>query len=352
MDLKKAAEFTVVCGGALLAGFLILRYLLPIAAPFLLALGVALLTRRTVLRVSARLGGRERLAAVLVVGFFLLVLGTACYFLGVLLLTQLRNLLELLAQDANDPAGKLAQLLGFLRELAAKLPLLGGLLSGAAGEAGALSLLTQPLADKAALALARIAARLPSMLFFLVVTLIASFFVAADYPACTGAISRILPARIRAYLPRLRARGAGYLRRIAKAYALLFLLTFAELFFGLLLLRERYALLLAFVIAVLDILPILGVGVVLVPWGIYRLLTGNVLGGVCLLLLYAFVTVVRQIAEPHLIGKSFGIPPLLSLAALYVGLRLFGFWGVLVALPVAVLLRSFFLQARREASKE
>ena len=133
------------------------------------------------------------------------------------------------------------------------------------------------------------------------------------------------------------------MRCYAKAYLLLFLLTFVEVLCGLLILRRPYAFLVAFVIATVDILPVLGTGTVLIPWAVILLLSGQYRTGLGLLILYGVVTVVRQIAEPHLIGGTLGIHPLATLFFLFVGVRLFGFAGVLLA-PLAALL---FRETRR-----
>lgn len=122
----------------------------------------------------------------------------------------------------------------------------------------------------------------------------------------------------------------------------MFLLTFGELFLGLLLLRERYAFLLAFLIALMDILPVLGVGTALLPWAIFRLLGGNTWGGVGLILLYAVITVVRQITEPHLVGKSIGLHPLVTLFAFFAGMKLFGFAGIFLGPIAALLIKAIF----------
>ena len=128
----------------------------------------------------------------------------------------------------------------------------------------------------------------------------------------------------------MRERVFWVCRRYLRAYFFIFLLTFGELLLGFLLLRLNYAFWLAWVTALLDLLPVLGVGLVLLPFGIFELCTGQVLRGVGLLLLYAVITVVRQVVEPRWVGKSLGVHPLLLLFGIYAGLRIFGVAGLLV----------------------
>ena len=86
--------------------------------------------------------------------------------------------------------------------------------------------------------------------------------------------------------------------------------------------------------ALLDALPLIGVGTLLVPWSIYQFIFGDVRVGVGLLVLFGVHEILRQITEPKIIGKSLGIHPVLSLILLYVGYSIFGFFGLLL-IPIA-----------------
>ena len=119
-------------------------------------------------------------------------------------------------------------------------------------------------------------------------------------------------------------------------------MTLFLLLVGFLVLRVKYAFLLALLIAIVDLLPVLGVGTVLIPWAITVLLGGNYVFGVGLLILYAVVLIVRQLCEPRLIGKSLGIAPLPALFATYAGWQLLGFVGMLIAPLAAVLIKAVY----------
>ena len=109
----------------------------------------------------------------------------------------------------------------------------------------------------------------------------------------------------------------------------------------------EYSFILALVIALVDILPVLGTGTVLIPWGLISLIGNNYPLGIGLLIGYAVIVVVRQIIEPRIIGKFIGISPLASLAAIYIGLRLMGILGLFV-FPIGAIVIKQFLQAREE----
>ena len=128
-------------------------------------------------------------------------------------------------------------------------------------------------------------------------------------------------------------------------------LTFFELFIGFTVLGVKYSFLAALGVALVDILPIFGVGTVLVPWAILMFLTGDQFLGVGILALWAIISVVRQFAEPKIVGKSLGISPVLTLLATYAGLRLFGVPGMIGAPAIAVFVKAFFFERKENKIK-
>ena len=93
------------------------------------------------------------------------------------------------------------------------------------------------------------------------------------------------------------------------------------------------ALLIAALIAVFDIFPIVGAGLILLPWTVITFIQGNVLQGIGMAVLYVVVIIVRQIMEPRIVGRQVGLPPLVTLACMFVGTSLFGGVG-LFGLPI------------------
>jgi predicted PurR-regulated permease PerM len=126
-------------------------------------------------------------------------------------------------------------------------------------------------------------------------------------------------------------------RKYIKAYGILLLLTFALLLIGFWILGVEYAFLLAFLIALADLLPVIGVGTILIPWGIIMLIQKEFYLGFGLLILFLAISLIRQVAEPKVLGKSLGLHPLLALFATYVGFTLFGLLGMILAPIVALL---------------
>lgn len=193
----------------------------------------------------------------------------------------------------------------------------------------------------------RLFSAMPSVLLFTVVTVIAGFYFCMDRHSIERALLGWMPAGIQARVPRWKERAKHISWRYLRAYLLLLLLTFVELFFGFCILRIHYAFLLALVIAVVDLLPVLGVGTVLVPWAAVELIRRNFYIGFGLLILYLAVAVLRQIIEPKLVGHSLGLHPLLTLVASYAGWKCFGVLGMALAPILALLVKSIVSQMRK-----
>lgn len=178
------------------------------------------------------------------------------------------------------------------------------------------------------------------MLVFLVVLFLSCYYFSADDGRLWAGCTSLLPARLRQKLPGLRGSMSRFCKGYLRAYLILGLITFGEMFLGLSILGVPYTFLLALVIAVVDFLPVFGTGTVLIPWAVVALVTHDMRQGLGLLILYGVSVIVRQIAEPRLIGKSLGLHPMLSLTVMYAGLCLFGLPGMLISPLVAVLIKA------------
>ncbi|MBA4495287.1 sporulation integral membrane protein YtvI [Paenactinomyces guangxiensis] len=178
---------------------------------------------------------------------------------------------------------------------------------------------------------------LPYFLTVLIFITLAAFFIGLDWPRFRQNLLQVIPERVRVtgglVIRDMKKALFGFIR----AQLTLISITAVIMFLGLLVLNVRYAFTLAFVIGLVDLLPYLGVGAVLVPWIIYLFLTGNVQLGIGLSIVYGVIIVVRQFLEPKLVASNVGLDPLLTLISLFVGLKLFGFLGLIIG-PVTVVI--------------
>ena len=135
---------------------------------------------------------------------------------------------------------------------------------------------------------------------------------------------------------------------VIRSYLLIMLLTFTELSILFSIFGIEHAIVKAAGIAIFDVLPILGTGGIMIPWIVTSLVLGYTGLGLKLLLIYAIVTVVRNYVEPKIVGTQLGLHPVITLVSMFIGLRLFGFWG-LFGLPVGI---SFLWKEKKDADSK
>lgn len=178
-------------------------------------------------------------------------------------------------------------------------------------------------------------AAIPSFLLMLLTAVISSIFFVLDYQEIVNNMINVLPNKTVALLFDIKQYLKTVLGKYIRTYAILMSLTFIELFAGLSLIGIPNALGIAFLVSIVDILPILGTGTVMIPWIIIEVVQGDVNVALMLLVLYVIITVIRNIIEPKIIGDQFGLHPLVALICIYVGAQLFGVVG-LFGLPILV----------------
>ncbi|MDN5326950.1 MAG: hypothetical protein PWP41_1646 [Moorella sp. (in: firmicutes)] len=187
-----------------------------------------------------------------------------------------------------------------------------------------------------------IVSSLPDLFIFVIITLVATYFFSRDKELILRTLLRVMPAGWRERTSRvfnsLGQAIIGYLR----AEILLISLQMTQSVLGLLILKVDYALTLAFLIGLADLLPIVGPGTVFIPWIIIEFILGHYGLGLALLILYAFIIILRQVLQPKLVAVNLGLHPLTTLIALYAGLKLLGVVGLALGPLTIVLLKAFF----------
>lgn len=349
VDWQKWSSVTVCLAAAATVIFLAVKYLLGILLPFALAWAVALITARPSEWVSKKTGiPRKFCSIVLLVAILAIIVISAAGIVRVLT-DEIRRLISELSAERGGVADILTELFSALDRIYEGIPSLGGIDDrnemNALGEkldgiiADALGRLLGELSAFLPSAAMDIIGKLPKILILVGVTLISCVYFCLDSDSIHKSIMALLPKRLSDGIPRAKERFFSVIWKWTRAYMLLFLLSFVQLYIGFLILGVDYALSISIVVAAVDMLPVLGTGTVLIPWGIFSLLTGNFRLGFGLLILYAVITLVRQIAEPKIVGQSLGIHPILTLVAMYGGLRLAGVWGMMLFPLVLVIIK-------------
>ena len=324
--------------------FLFFRFIFPATLPLWLGLCVAFLLRPAILWLSQKLHLRRRRAALFVTVFFYAGIGCLIWLAVSLLWGQLcalaaefPNLYKQIFLPAL--ADFFEWLSAFLSRFVPNLSRTVELWMRSFGSAAAK--LSASISSWLFSCCTGIASRLPLWFLSITVTVFCSAFLSLDYPQTVHFLKKLIPSRFFPLLARLKQFASLTLLRMTKAYLFLLLITFSELCLGLWILKVPRFILIAALIALLDLLPILGTGTVLIPWSIFCFLSQNTRLGIGLLLMYLIITVARNFLEPKIIGDSIGLPPLLSLLSVYAGFRLFGVIGAFLAPPLALLLFFF-----------
>lgn len=182
--------------------------------------------------------------------------------------------------------------------------------------------------------------KLPSLITLFMISFIATFFVSRDRRMISNILWRIVPEsqlkKVRFVKKELTMSALGFIR----AEFILISITTIISIIGLEILNSDYALILGFASGLLDLIPVIGPSLIFIPWAIFSLISGNVLYGVGLLILYGVMVVIRQVAEARIIGKSIGVHPLATLIAMYAGVKIFGVTGFIIGPAVVVVLKA------------
>lgn len=316
--------------------WLIMRYLFPIILPFLIGFGIAAVSAPGIRFLQERLHIPRTAACVLAVTLELILiaglLGLLCA-LGYRELTALAGGIPEAARQLTDGIGQMRQ---WLLDLVRRLP---------AGMSGALermvtelfaggSVLVERLTSGMMGVIGMLLGGLPGGAMLLGTAVLSGYMIAAQLPA----IQRRLAAgsfwrgRVEPVLEGLRSTVGCWLRAQVKLAGI----TFGIVWAGLALLGTGKSLLWALGIALVDAVPMLGTGTILLPWAAILLLRGQTVRAVGLAGIYVTAMLVRSAVEPKLLGKHLGMNPLLTLAALYAGYRLWGVMGMLLSPILAV----------------
>ena len=328
------------------AVYLGLQYLLPVSVPFILGILVAWL----VIRISKKLNYPNRIFRI---GLTLLIYG----FIGLLIsllvtrgVTLVTNIVKWVPQVYNSKLLPFVTLLynWCLESIQLLDPALRNTLSMVLESAlSALKNLVSFLSTGAVSLVSGIATGVPNLVLSLLAMIFSTIFVVGDYEQIYSFTQEYVPEGIRKIIILVRTYLTDTLFVVIRSYILIMLLTFTELSILFSVFGIQKAFLKAALIALFDVMPILGTGGIMIPWFVISFALGHAAQGLKLLIIYAIVTVVRNYVEPKIVGAQLGLHPIITLVSMFLGLRLFGFWG-LFGLPVGI---SFFWKQKQHTPK-
>ena len=329
--IKKYTYLVVLVIGALLLSYLFFKYILIYTLPFLIGWFLAFAIRPPSAFIAKKLKMKPKAVRLI----FTILVFVAIFGLSALVIWLLsREVWELIAGIGRGDSS----FDEFISGLTSPDGLFGRLFGNFSSYvADALYSVFSSMLNSFGSIVSGAVSIIPKSLLFIVITVIASAYFAVGLEEVNAAVKRLLPKKVSAVLVRIKDGFLSTLLKYLRSYLLLLLITFIEMLVGLFLLRAPYPLVMAIVIAFLDLLPVIGVGFVLIPWGVWSFVIGKTPFGIGLLVLFAFHTVLRQVIEPKIVGKNLGMHPLLTLVFIYVGYSVFGFIGI-VLVPIFTVL--------------
>lgn len=187
-----------------------------------------------------------------------------------------------------------------------------------------------------------LAMQLPSIFIGIIMALLSAYFFVAEHQQINDWFRKHTPATLQLYYGMIRQSliksVGGYLKAQLKIEVWMYLL----LVVGLGILGVNYYGLIALVIAILDFLPFLGTGTVLIPWAVIKIFAADYQVAVGLLIIWCVGQLARQLIQPKIVGDSIGVPPLPTLVLLYVGYQVGGVVGMILAVPLGLMVYSMY----------
>ena len=338
-----------------------MKYAFWLVAPFVIAFAVAMVLQKPLRVISKKTKIKKSIIAAIAVLLILAIIISAVVFVGYKVFVEFKGLGQYLMEKVNDLPNLIRSAESWIISKLAFLPdaieksatdaisgvvdnllLMNEERSSAESEVGLgsfdFSVITTPLGG-----LLSTAKQIPAILTATLISIIACFFVTCDYDGFTGLIKRNVSEEHEKLLVSSKNLLGDILGKWLKSYATIIFITFCEISIGLNILKligvydGGYIIAISIAIAVVDIFPVLGTGTVMVPWAIINFFNGNIGLGIGLLVLYAAITVIRQILEPRLVAMNVGIHPVLTLMGMYLGVQLFGVIGIFT-LPITFVL--------------
>ncbi len=331
MRISFKNSMTIV--GITLAVFLGMKYVLPVVVPFLLAWGLVWLLLPPAVWMEKKLHIKKIWGGGILLTLLIAVLGVGLYFLGSQLFLQIGNLMtnmdsymgraevfvdnccQMIEKNTGIHAATVQRFIYDNMELLEER----------------VQVYTVPDVLKNSLAYLM---GFVKWLGVVLIVFVSFMMILKDYDEMREALYKYgISERIKKISSAMQSLGGAWLR----AQALIILLVMVICTAGLWLLGYPYALLMGIVVGLLDALPFIGTGTVLIPWALFMMFTGDFWYGVCLVLIFLAANTMREYLEPKLIGDRIGVYPIVMVAAVYIGLYVYGISGVVLG-PVSLML--------------
>lgn len=353
---KKITFIGISVAILVLIGYLFLKYALDIFLPFIIAFLIVAMARPIINKIANHTKISKPIVSIFVLSMLLVF---SALVLGVILtitIEQIGNIAEGIIEGLSREENFVLVIFNSIDKLTERLPFLNNLLGS---EESVYNLVIEMLLDGAKSLsarltnyLAKMITALPSIVVTLIVFTLALFYFAKDYDKIGNRIIKLLPKRAGNIALIFKNDVLLVVSKYLKSYLILLLITFAELISGFLILGIDNSFVLALIIAIVDMLPILGAGTVLVPWSAIMLILGNYKLAIGLFVLAGITYFSRQFLEPKILSDQMNVHPLITLLFMYAGLKIAGFLGLIVAPVVAFIIKITLSRMKNEKNVE
>lgn len=318
--------------------YVFFEYAINYLLPFFVAYIISAIIRPVVSAITKKVKISHKLASLLAVIIFYCTIGVILFFVGLGIYSYLKNQVTVLPQlyrTKIEPA--LSLLLGGVRDLPEDFdPTLAAAIESIANNIfSSLGTVVSSLSGKLVSLVSSLASSLPTFVIGVIFSIISSYYFTVDHDKLYEFLKRQCSESFYEKITAVRVAIRDIVWSYLKSYAIILSITFVELTVAMLVLGVKKFPIVALLIALFDILPVVGTGTVLIPWTIVSLVTKDYKMAIGLLITYVIVFIVRQIIEPRIIGHHVGLHPLVTLIAMFVGTMLFGVLG-LFGIPICI----------------
>lgn len=341
MNLAKQKAFithVVYIAFILGIGYVAIKYVLPLLMPFVIGLIIAIMFRKLIDFLEKKLHIKRTLVSICILIIFYGILVLLISFIGVKVFAFVKDLFgqlpDLYTKTLEPALSSAAD--NLMEQFPGIRPYMEDFILNISDT---IFVYIKNASSSVITTITGIAGILPSLLIKLIFTIVASFFFTIDYYRISGFVLRQFKEDRQDMLLKLKDNGIGTLGKFIRAYATIISITFIELSIGFSILSIPNPIIFGALIAFIDVLPILGTGLILLPWSIIAFILGNTKLGVGMLILYVIITAVRQAIEPKIVGQQIGLHPIITLLLMYVGTQLMGILGLLLLPIIATILK-------------
>ncbi|MBP3445647.1 MAG: sporulation integral membrane protein YtvI [Clostridia bacterium] len=365
IELRRGRIINIVYLAMILGlGYLFVKYCFWMFFPFLLAFLLAVIVQKPANFLVRKTKIKKGITSTILILLLFLIAGGIISLLGMKLVDVIKDTIDFITAKLTDLPSLIDDIKYWVINTASILPdkieakfvasagswfdairdksvteIAAIIADSASGDEGfSLSSITTPLSG-----LWSTAKRIPSVFVAIIICILSSCFMAADYDWIANFIKNQLSPEHKRKLSISKRVVFQSLGKLFRSYALIICITGTEIFIGLNILsliglyNGGNIIVISVIVALLDILPVLGTGTFMIPWAIYSFITGKIGLAIGLFIVYAIIYVVRQVIEPKIVGGTVGLPPFITLMGMYVGSQLFGFIGIFLV-PIMIII--------------